>query len=192
MMWSSVTIPGKPSILLVDASRNFRGWERDFCERLHGSLKRAGLSIEGNEPIRIAEAGEMEMYRSKQSNCWIYFAHGTASNVPTERTLRHHWEQLNQHRDFPPVLFAGMMFDSYDAPTSELILKSSPSIAAIALAPQSQATARESSLFLLKFFVELNLHSDESITGKMAWFSFTKARELLRRRRYSGLFGARC
>jgi hypothetical protein len=56
----------------------------------------------------------------------------------------------------------------------------------------SPMSAREAGLFYLKFFTELNLHSKDHISGKMVWFSFSKAKEFLKRRRYSAKFGARC
>ena len=45
---------------------------------------------------------------------------------------------------------------------------------------------------MLKFFTEMGLHSSDDITGKMVWFSCSKARELLRRRRLVGKVGVRC
>ena len=44
----------------------------------------------------------------------------------------------------------------------------------------------------MEFFTELELHFEDSITGKMVWFSGSKARELLRRGRLLGKSGVRC
>ena len=52
-------------------------------------------------------------------------------------------------------------------------------------------SGREGGLFLLKFFTELDLHSEVNMTGRMAWFSWSKASELLKRRQLTGRFGLR-
>ena len=52
-------------------------------------------------------------------------------------------------------------------------------------------TGREGGLFFLKFFTELHLHSEVDMTGRMAWFSWSKATALLKRRRLKGSFGLR-
>ena len=46
----------------------------------------------------------------------------------------------------------------------------------------------------MKFFAEVDMHSEstESMTGKMIWFGHSKAREILRRRKYDGRVGLRC
>jgi len=72
------------------------------------------------------------------------------------------------------------------------LLKSTPPIAPIIVTPTTLATPRQIGLFYLKFFTELKLHCSDMITGKMAWFAFSKAKELLRRRRYDVQFGIRC
>ena len=53
MMWSSVTIPGKPTILVVNASQDVEGWESDFCRRLFGALQRRGLQMLGDGPVEL-------------------------------------------------------------------------------------------------------------------------------------------
>ena len=49
-------------------------------------------------------------------------------------------------------------------------------------------SVRAAGLFFMKFFVELDMHSEaaDSMTGKMVWFGHSKAREILRRRNYEG------
>ena len=71
-------------------------------------------------------------------------------------------------------------------------LVTSPNIPPIMIAPTTPTTQRQIGLFYLKFFTELNLHCPDAITGKMAWFAFSKAKELLRRRRYETQFAIRC
>jgi len=191
-MWSPVTIPGKPSILVVDASRDLEGWEYQFMDRLFDSLKRSGLHLMTDKPLRIEETDELAPHLSAGFNCLLFFSHGEGEKVLPGARMKTHWEWLNHHGQFPPMLFAGCVCGTYDAAASHQILKSPQTFAPLALAPSSPLTPREAGLFLLKFFTELNLHSKESVSGKMVWFSSSKARELLRRRRYTGTFGVRC
>ena len=72
------------------------------------------------------------------------------------------------------------------------MLDSKINFAPIAVVPKMGVTPREMGLFCLKFFAELSLHSGNQITGKMAWFSVAKAREMMRRRGFATSFGLRC
>lgn len=190
-MWSSVTIPGKPSILVVDASRNLEGWEHDFTYQLFASFKRSGLDLVGEKPVRVQHAQQLTASITQNGNCILLFASGQAGNLAPEATMKGCWDRL-QSNAVGPKVFAACMCQRYDETTSREVLKPQDTFAPIALIPQSTATPRESGLFLLKFFTELNLHSPENITGRMAWFSFTKATALLRKRRYTAKFGLRC
>ena len=53
-------------------------------------------------------------------------------------------------------------------------------------------TPREAGLYFLKFFIELHLHAPSEISGRMVWFSASKAAALLRRRGLPGTVGLRC
>ena len=194
MLWSSVSIPGKPTILVVDASRNVGGWEYEFSDRLSGNMKRRGLLMETDSPVRVELPGDLltHLESEKGFNCILLLAHGDGTCVQSAARLSSYWEWLNSGARLPPVLFAACMWEGYDPEVSREILESPDSFAPLAVAPQSPMTPREAGLFLLKFFTELDLHSDESITGRMVWFACSKARELLRRRRLTGKFGARC
>ena len=90
-----------------------------------------------------------------------------------------------------PKLFACCSWEDYDASLSDLILQASDELAPIAVVQQSPVAARDGALFFLKFFTELELHSEGRITGRMAWFSWSKAKELLKRRRLPATFGLR-
>ncbi len=178
-MWSSITIPGSPRILLVDATGNTQGWEHEFTVRLYRSLQRSELQMVGNAPLHVRIPAELTL-NDFAFNCMILFAHAKPEDnlLPLEAV--------------PPFLFALCNCQSFDARVSEEVLKTAPSAPPIAIAPLSSMTSREAGLFYLKFFTELKLHSSDHISGKMARFSFSKARELLRRRRYSAKFGIRC
>jgi hypothetical protein len=191
-MWSSVNIPGKPSVLVVDATRNLEGWEHEFTNRLSSSLRRSGLALLTETPLRIAETRELKPHLSSAFNCMLFFSHGQGQKVSPSARMKTHWDWLNTDGQLPVMFFAALMCESYDPEASREILESNPTFAPLAVSPQSPVMPREAGLFLLKFFTELNLHSPESLSGKMVWFSFSKARELLRKRRYTGKFGIRC
>lgn len=179
-MWSSITIPGSPRILFVDASRNIHGWEYEFSDRLYQSLQRSQLQMLGNTPLRVGNVTELKL-NELIFNCLILFA-----NAEPEFSL----PRLDS--ELPPFLLAILSSPTFDPDMSEEVLKSTPAVAPMVIAPLSAMTAREAGLFYLKFFTELKLHSTDQISGKMVWFSFSKARELLRRRRYAAKFGIRC
>ena len=193
-MWSSATIPGRPTILVADASRNLGGWESGFCDRLFAIMNRRGLQLIGDAPIRVDLPEELLQYLERQGeiNCILLLAHGEGESVLPEAKLSSYWAWLSSRGQFPPVLFAACMWESYDPAVSREILESQASFSPLAVVPQSPLTPREAGLFFLKFFTELDLHSSESITGRMVWFSCSKARELLRKRRLTGKVGARC
>jgi hypothetical protein len=175
---------------MVDGTGNIQGWERDFFERLGNSLKRSELTvfdaIHITDPARFAEALNASTF-----NCLLLFALGESAEAP-EWGLRAFWNELRAQSNLSPFLLAICSPLRFDPNVSGEVLKSSLASIPFAVAPQSPMTPREAGLFYLKFFTELKLHSSESITGKMVWFSFSKAKELLRRRRYSAKFGVRC
>ena len=194
MLWSSVSIAGKPTILVVDASHNLRGWEFEVCNRIFASMRRRNLSLKGSEPVRVEHVEELTPHLEPQDgyNCILLFGQGGGQQRTPEANLRGFWELLNSYFTASPKFLAACIWESYDPMVSQEILESSQSFAPLALAPQSPLTPREGFLFFMKFFTELDLHSEGSITGKMVWFSCSKARELLRRRNLTGKVGARC
>ena len=185
MLWSSVSIPGKPSVLMVDASQDMNGWESAFCDRLFTTMKRRGLSLIGEAPARIEAPEELMTYLEPDdaSNCILVLGYGEGRGC---------WEWLTTRSGLSPKLFAVCTWEDYDPEVSREILESQTPFAPLALAQQSPLMPREASLYLLKFFTELELHSDSAITGRMVWFSDSKARELLRRRRLPGKVAVRC
>ena len=193
MAWSSVSIAGRPTVLVVDASRNLEGWEAEFCDRLYSSMKRRGIGLKGNSPVQTERPEDLIPHLEPQDsfNCVLLFSHGDEDSAPTGTSLRSYWSWISSHAGLAPKLFAVCTWESYDPLVSQEILESSDSFAPLALAPQSPLTPRDAGLFLLKFFTELELHSSDAITGRMVWFSCSKARELLRRRRLTGKFGMR-
>jgi hypothetical protein len=178
-MWSSITIPGSPQILFVDASQNIQGWEHEFSDRLYKSLQRTELQMLGDGPIRVRNVTECNL-NDFAFNCLILFPDPEPEfSLPRLESLT-------------PYLLALCSCENFDPRVSEEVLKSTPPVAPMAIAPLSAMTPREAGLFYLKFFTELKLHSTDHMSGKMAWFSFSKAKEELRRRRYAAKFGIRC
>ena len=192
-MWSQTTIPGEPRRLIVDGSSDVQGWEAEFCDRIWKVLARKGFRLVGEAPLHARNPEDLaEPCRDQDSfNCMFLACHGkeTQSDVTV---LAGYWEWLSQHQGPDPKLLAGCTWDDHDAETSESILESGDNVASLAVAPQSPLSPRAAGLFYMKFFTELGDHSSDSINGRMVWFSCSKARELLRRRRLPGQIGMRC
>ncbi|MCH8350080.1 MAG: hypothetical protein IIB29_07490 [Chloroflexi bacterium] len=133
-----------------------------------------------------------EPWRDQDSfNCIFLACHGKATQAgPTG--LVAYWDWLSNQQGLDPKLLAVCTWEDHDADTSESILASEDNVASLAIAPQSPLSPRAAGLFYMKFFTELGDHSSDSINGRMVWFSCTKARELLRRRRLPGQIGMRC
>ena len=194
MLWSSVSIPGKPVILMVDASHDIGGWESEFCDRLFAGMRRRGLQLKESSPVRVEHPEYLMRYLEAQEpvNCVLLFCHLEGDRVASGTGLRSYWDWFNSSVTPSPMLFAACAWEEHDPALSQEILESPNSFAPLAIAQQSAIVPRGAGLFFLKFFTELDLHSDESITGRMAWFSCSKARELLKRRRLTDKFGLRC
>ena len=193
-MWSNVTIPGRPTTLMVDASRNLMGWEANFCDQLYAAMARRNLLLKGAGPIRpeLPKDPSAHMDPSDGYNCIIVLGRVEPQGLIAEASLASYLEWLDSHPPRPPKLLAVCSWEGYDPQLTDRVLESPAGFASLAVAQQSPVTGREAGLFLLKLFTELELHSEDSITGKMLWFSAAKARELLRKRRLSGKFGVRC
>ena len=114
MLWSSVTIPGRPTILMVDASRNQMGWEFEYCDRLFASMKRRGLHLEGSAPVRVKDPEELLPHLEAWGsfNCILLFGHGQGANVAPETKLSGYWACLNSHVRPADKLFAASMWES--------------------------------------------------------------------------------
>ena len=194
MFGSNASIPGRPTILVVDASGDRGGWEADFCNRLFVSLRRRGLRLHGDTPARVASPQALTPHLEPQEafNCLLLCCHGNAEKVSSNVGLGEYWRWLDSCLPPSSKLFAACTWESYDAEASRELLDSAESFAGMALAPESPLIPREAWLFFLKFFTELDLHSTENVTGRMVSFSHLKARELLRRRRLPGKIGVRC
>lgn len=192
MLWSQTTIPGKPRLLVVDGSRNHQGWEAEFCSRIFNVLGRKGMDLAGEGPLQVARPQDLSetIQGHGAFNCIFLVGHG--AQIPAESKLSSFWAWLSSHDGLTPKLLAVCTFEDHDPDTSQSILTAEDSFAQLAIVPQSPLSPRAAGLFFMKFFTELDLHAADAITGRMVWFSLSKAKELLRKRHLPGEIGARC
>ena len=194
MIWSQITIPGKPRILMIDGTRSTQSWENEFSGRIFTVLKRKGLDLVGDVPLRPSQPQDLNAVLDGEDsfNCLFLLCHGKAADVPEETKLAAYWTSLSNRGTLKSKLLAVCSWETPDTETGQSILDARDSFAQIALVPGSTLSQRAAGLFYLKFFTELDLHSDDSIMGKMVWFSHAKAKELLKRRSLSGEIKVRC
>ena len=193
-MWSQAAIPGGLRILMVDGSCNAQGWEADFSDRVFNVLRKKSLALVGEFPLRASSPPDLAEAVQDQDafNCIFLMCHGAEGEAPPDSRLSSFWAWLSAPGRLAPKLLAVCTYETYDADSSQYILDAKDSFAQFAVVPRSEMTARAAGLFFMKFFVEMNLHTEDHITGKMAWFSHAKARELLKRRNLPGQMGIRC
>ena len=194
MFWSQATIPGKPRVLLVDSCRNAQGWESDYCDRIFNVLVRKGVQMAGESPLRADEPQDLTQTFLDQAsfNCLFLVSHGAGNQVPNESNLASFWAWLSTNDGLAPKLIAVCTWEHHDPDTSQAILSATDSFAPFAIVPESSLSPRAAGLYFMKFFTELDVHAPDEITGKMVWFSRSKARELLRKRNIPGEIGMRC
>ena len=191
MLWSSASIPGKPALLIVDASGDVQGWESQFCDRIYSSLRKRGLDLKSEGPVRVREPGELSPHlRDAGLNSILLLGHGGGGT--SGEGIEAYWSWLAEREGLPPLLLAVCTWESHAPALTDRVLGGSDGFAPLSVAQKSPLGPREAGLYFLKFFTELDLHSEDAITGRMVWFSDSKARELLKRRRLPGLVGVRC
>jgi hypothetical protein len=193
--WSQTVFPGKPTLLIADASGNAEGWEQAFCDRIFYILGRKSLHLVGEGPTRLDSPAGLAaaLEATPNINCLFLFAHGYGDNVPEERRLATLWRWLSTYPGLKRMLLAVCSGPTYDAETTARIMDPETGVTPLAVTQQSPLAPREAGLFFVKFFAELDLHSfDDTVTGKMVWFSYKKAKYLVGRRHLPGEFGVRC
>lgn len=193
-MWSQTSIPGRPRLLVVDSSQNSQGWEAEYCNRLCNVLGRRGVQLAGEGPLRVERPPELAEALQDQDgfNCILLVNQGDGESLSAESKLSGYWKWLCEYDGLTPKLLAVCTLEDYDPVTSQAILSADESFAQFAIAPRSSLTPRAAGLFYMKFFTELDVHASDEITGRMVWFSRSKAQELLRRRHLEGDIGMRC
>ena len=189
-MWSPTVIQRPPSLLIVDASRDLAGWESEFCNRLFNALTRRGLERVGTIPLRVGRPSELIQHSLAEASCILIVSHGQETVPSASQELRDYVSWLTAHQTGPQLL-AICSWQYHDPTLTDEVLKAPNEFAPLAVAQQSPVTAREAGLFFLKFFTELDLHSENEMSGRMVWFAWSKAKELLNRRGLRGRFGVR-
>ena len=194
MFWSQITIPNKPKLLVIDIRSSHPRPEETLCDKVFNVLSRKGIPLTSKEPFRPSEPDQLAEAINTNSgfNCLLLICESDLQNPQPAYTLKDYWSWLSVYQGLPPSLVAMCTPDTYDEHTSKSVLEQQNSFAQIAIAPKSTLNIRASGLFYMKFFTELDLHAHDSITGRMVWFSHSKAREILRRRKLEGQMGIRC
>ena len=191
-MLSTIVIDAPPEVLVVDSSRDLAGWESELSQRLYTAMSRRGLRLVGRGPLAVREPEELKQHQRALGNasCILLLGHGGEKGPSSAAELLGYVGWLKANVSAPKLLAACSWQIHNPALTYEL-LEAADGFAPLALAQLSPVTSREGGLFLLKFFTELHLHSDSQMSGRMAWFSWSKAKVLLSRHGLEGRFGLR-
>lgn len=194
MLWKPITIPGKPKLAVIDGSSNAEGWEAEFSDRIFANFQRRGMLLKETILPRVNQPTELERHLTPQDsfNCILLFTHAHTQTGGSSTGLEGYWDWLSKHPWASQKLLAICTWEQPDPSITNAVLKSDGNFAPLALIPQSPMSPREAGLYYMKFFAELDLHTSDSLTGKMVWFSASKAKELLRRRNLTGSVGVNC
>jgi len=190
LFWSEVTVQGRPRVLVLDAVADRDGWEAEATQRIAASLVRRDILVVGGAPVHVSSPDEIAVAVESAAdfNCIFLTARADGSLTAAES-----WRALQESLAGETKLFAMCTWDSADPDVSAEVLGSEETFAPVAVAQQEPMSGRGASLFFMKFFAELDMHSEStsSMTGKMVWFGHSKAREIMRRRHYDGRVGLR-
>ncbi len=190
LFWSDVTVPGRPRVLVLDAVEDRDGWEAEATARIAASLTRRDIPVIGGSPVAVSGPDDITsaIESAEDFNCIFLTARADASPSAAEC-----WSALNEALAGSTKLLAMCTWDSADPKVAEDALKGEDTFAPVAVVQQEPMSGRGASLFFMKFFAELDMHSEStnSMTGKMVWFGHSKAREIMRRRHYDGRVGLR-
>jgi|GEM_PF-1025793 len=190
LFWSEVTVQGRPRVLVLDAVADRDGWEAEATQRIAASLVRRDILVVGGAPVHVSSPDEIAVAVESAAdfNCIFLTVRADGSLTAAEC-----WRALQESLAGETKLFAMCTWDSADPDVSAEVLGSEETFAPVAVAQQEPMSGRGASLFFMKFFAELDMHSEStsSMTGKMVWFGHSKAREIMRRRHYDGRVGLR-
>jgi hypothetical protein len=185
-----VIVQGRPRVLVLDAVADRDGWEAEATQRIAASLIRRDISVVGGAPVVVVEAGDIATAIKSADDFNCIFLTALAEGSPSAAEC---WRALQDSLAGETKLFALCTWDSADSDVSAEVLGSEVTFAPVAVAQQEPMSGRGASLFFMKFFAELDMHSESSnsMSGKMVWFGHSKAREIMRRRHYDGRVGLR-
>jgi hypothetical protein len=185
---STTSIERPLKLLLVDATNNEEDWEYEVATKLLAVLGKRGVALVEALPLQVASASELDIYHESLEAASCVVLLGSSHGSPD--VCLDSWNWLGTHIT-DSTLAVVCLWGEPNQSLTELILKSHPAWAPVALAQESNVAPRDGALFLLKFITELELHSDSRMTGRMAWFAWKKAAELLKRRGLDARFGLR-
>jgi hypothetical protein len=190
LFWSEVTVQGRPRVLVLDAVTDRDGWEAGATQRIAASLVRRDIPVVGGTPVVVSAADDIPGAIRSADNFNCIFLTARAEGSPSAAEC---WRALQDSLAGETKLFAMCTWDSADTTVSAEVLSGEDTFAPVAVAQQEPMTGRGASLFFMKFFAELDMHSEatKSMSGKMVWFGHSKAREIMRRRHYDGRVGLR-
>ena len=132
------------------------------------------MAMLGNGPYHISHPEEMKepLAQHQAFNCLLLQAHGDSVLGNVEEC----WEWLSRQVQLGPTLLAVCVCQGYTADLADKMLQKG-GFASITLVPVEELSVRQAAPFFVKFFVELDLHSTDSINGMMAQFAFAKAQK---------------
>jgi hypothetical protein len=190
LFWSEVTVQGRPRVLVIDAVADRYGWEAEATQRIAASLVRRDIPVVGGAPVVVAGSDDISTAIKSAHDFNCIFLAARADKSPSSGEC---WSALQASLSGETKLFAMCTWDSADPDISSEVLVGEETFAPVAVVQQEPMTGRGASLFFMKFFAELDMHSEStnSMSGKMVWFGHSKAREIMRRRRYAGRVGLR-
>ena len=190
LFWSEVIVQGRPRVLVLDAVADRGGWEAEATHRIAASLVRRDIPVVSGAPVVVAGSDDISSAIKSTDDFNCIFLSARAEKSPSAAEC---WRALQASLAGQTKLFAMCTWDSADPDVGSEVLGGEETFAPIAVAQQEPMTGRGASLFFMKFFAELDMHSEStnSMSGKMVWFGHSKAREIMRRRHYAGRVGLR-
>ena len=180
--WGDASIEGRPRVLTIDITANREGWEHDSAHRVHAGMLRRNISVAVDEPLMGATSELARLINGAGEFNAMLLLCRPEDNDAAEQI----WSQLQEITT--DALLAICTWDVAEPVLASEVDESIGLFGQLAVVQESSMTVRGAGLFFMKFFAELDLHSEstESMTGKMVWFGHSKAREILRRRNYEG------
>jgi len=177
-------------VLALDAVADRDGWEDEATTRIADSLVRRDIHVIGGGPVNVSGRDDIAAAIKTAGDYNCIFLTARADGSPSAADC---WAALKEKLADSSKLFAMCTWDTADPAVAEDALKSEDTFAPVAVVQQEPMSGRGASLFFMKFFAELDMHSEatHSMTGKMVWFGHSKAREIMRRRHYDGRVGLR-
>ena len=186
-MWSSAFIPGKPVVSVIAIEETETATGLATTSRLSQKLKRRKIALGSSNLASVLHANTPPT-STADSNCFLLV--WTTFEGRANDCLSTIWESLLQRSKSGPILVA--LLGGVDAdPAFEQIIETPGPTIPFLLTQTRSVPFHHGEAYILKFFSELALHSPDNISGKMVWFSATKAAALLKTRGVATAFTLR-